>query len=79
MLRSACVRLLGALLLDVEPDASTRALVLSLRQSNLAPSDPAARGDAPTRAPPEFPPLPDMAHAMRIWDGRGMRNRLSRS
>ena len=45
--------------LDVEPDANTQALVRSLRQPNLAPSDPAARGDAPTRAPSEFPPLPD--------------------
>src|SRR5215471_6123213 len=45
--------------LDAEPDASTQALVLSLRQSSLAKSDPMARGDAPTRASPEFPPLPD--------------------
>src|SRR5499427_8588142 len=45
--------------LDVEPDASTRALVLTLRQPGLAQSDPVARGDAPTRASPEFPPLPD--------------------
>jgi DNA-binding SARP family transcriptional activator len=45
--------------LDVEPDANTQALVRSLRQPNLAPSDPVARGDTPTRAPPEFPPLPD--------------------
>ena len=45
--------------LDVEPDANTQALVRSLRQPNLAPSDPVPRGDAPTRAPPEFPPLPD--------------------
>ena len=40
--------------LDVEPDANTQALVRSLRQPNLAPSDPAARGDAPTRAPQNF-------------------------
>ena len=46
--------------LDVEPDANTQALVRSLRQANLTPSDPVARGDAPTRALPEFPPLPDM-------------------
>ena len=45
--------------LDVEPDANTQALARSLRQPNLAPSDPVARGDTPTRAPPEFPPLPD--------------------
>jgi hypothetical protein len=44
--------------LDVEPDANTQALVRSLRQPNLAPSDPVPRGDAPTRAPPEYPPLP---------------------
>src|SRR5262245_43526302 len=45
--------------LDVEPDASTHALVLSLRQPNLAQWDLVGRGDAPTRASPEFPPLPD--------------------
>jgi TolB-like protein len=45
--------------LDVEPDANTQALVRSLRQPNLAPSDPVARGDPPPRAPSEFPPLPD--------------------
>ena len=45
--------------LDVEPDANTQALVRSLRQATLAPSDPVARGDAPTRVPTEFPPFPD--------------------
>src|SRR5215471_696763 len=45
--------------LDVEPDANTQALVLSLRQPSLAQWDLVGRGDAPTRASPEFPPLPD--------------------
>ena len=45
--------------LDVEPDASTQALVRSLRQPNRVPSDPLPLKDAPTRAPAEFPALPD--------------------
>src|SRR5499433_389410 len=45
--------------LDVEPDASTQVLVRSLRQPNLARSAPVALADAPTRAPAEFPALPD--------------------
>jgi tetratricopeptide (TPR) repeat protein len=45
--------------LDVEPDASTQALVRSLRQANRVPSDPLALKDAPTRAAAEFPAIPD--------------------
>src|SRR5262252_1195287 len=45
--------------LDVEPDASTQALVLSLRQPSLAQWDLVGRGAAPTRGSPEFPPPPD--------------------
>src|SRR5215813_5869739 len=45
--------------LDVEPDASTQVLVRSLRQPNLAASAPVALADAPTRAPADFPALPD--------------------